>query len=86
MNLRNQPITATERASRDEIRRANREREDREIEACKAHLAERHRLERNDKFEIAWRIAWRIAWENGHSSGLSEVESYFDDLAELLKP
>ena len=56
--------------------------EEREIEACKARLAERHRLKRNAKFEIAW----RIAWENGHASGFSEVEIYFDDIAELLKP
>ena len=26
-----------------------------------------------------------IAWDYGHSAGLHEVESYFDDLVELIK-
>ena len=55
--------------------------EAREIELSKARMADKHRLERNEKFEKAW----KIAWDEGHSSGLAEVESYFDKLAELLK-
>ena len=58
------------------------EEEARQIEACKASLAQTYGLERNKRFDIAW----RIAWDYGHSAGLSEVEIYFTDLVDLLKP
>ena len=56
--------------------------EGKSIEHSKENMAKKHGLERNAKFETAW----RIAWDYGHSNGLSEVEIYFDELAELLKP
>lgn len=51
------------------------------IEASKEQMAAEHKLERNEKFEIAWKIAWDL----GHSAGLNEVENYFSDLVPLLK-
>lgn len=30
--------------------------------------------------------AYRIAWDHGHSAGYGEVDIYFSELAELLKP
>ena len=30
-------------------------------------------------------LLWSKAWEHGHSAGLSEVESWYDDLVELIK-
>jgi hypothetical protein len=29
---------------------------------------------------------YELAWEMGHSSGYHEVESYYDEMAELLTP
>lgn len=52
-----------------------------ETEASKAKLAAEYQLPRDAKFERAW----SIAWEHGHSSGLSEVESYFIELVDLIK-
>lgn len=55
----------------------------REVSAsAEARRAKFEALDRNAKFDIAW----RLAWENGHACGLSEVESFFNDLAPLLKP
>ena len=51
------------------------------IEEVKARIATKHEISRGAKFEKAW----RLAWEYGHSSGLPEVENYFDDLVELIK-
>lgn len=65
-----------------EERRLRREQEDRDIEACKAKLAKEHGLERNAKFEQAWKLAWDL----GHPEGFAEIELYFDDLAELIRP
>ena len=53
-----------------------------EIERTKQELAYNHGLERNAKFDRAWEIAWSL----GHASGFSEVRSYFDELADLIKP
>lgn len=53
-----------------------------QIEDIKNALARKHGLSRNDKFEKAW----NLAWDYGHSSGYDEVQLYFDELAELLKP
>lgn len=71
-----------DRLERQEQRLKWREQEKLNIESFKAGLASRHKLKRNAKFEIAW----RIAWDRGHSNGFSEIEMYFDELAELLKP
>ncbi len=48
----------------------------------KNRLSKDHAIPRNAKFDKAW----DIAWERGHASGLHEVEAYFDELAELIKP
>lgn len=65
---------------RIEQRRLWREQEARDIETAKAWLAQEHGLERNAKFDKAWDIAWGY----GHSSGISEVKSYFTELVPLL--
>lgn len=52
------------------------------IEASKITMANLYGLPRNEKFEKAW----KIAWDQGHSSGIGEVEAYFGELAELIKP
>ena len=31
-------------------------------------------------------LLWRIAWDFGHSSGASEVEYYYRELADLVRP
>lgn len=54
----------------------------RDIEASKNRLSKECGVERNTKFDKAW----MIAWDHGHSSGLDEVELYFRELAELIKP
>ncbi len=59
-----------------------REQMERDREESKARMAKEHGLERNNKFELAY----SIAWSHGHSSGIQEVEMYFEELAELLKP
>lgn len=71
-----------EREKRRAQRQIWREEEAKEIEAAKAELSDEYGLERNAKFETAW----GIAWEYGHSSGISEVKIYFDDLVPLLQP
>lgn len=58
-----------------------REQEAEEIEASKVKMLAMHGLVRDAKFELAW----KLAWDYGHSSGISEVELYFSELAELLK-
>jgi len=63
-------------------RRQRRAEEALEIDRRKEALAQKHGLERTAKFERAW----EIAWDYGHSNGFSEVEGYFDELADLLKP
>ena len=64
-----------------EQRRKWREEENARIEAVKAEMAETYGLARNAKFDIAW----AIAWDHGHSAGMDEVKSYFQELADLLK-
>lgn len=73
----------TEQEKRIEKRTRWREQEDRDIEASKQRMAKETGVPRtHPKFERAW----QIAWEEGHSSGISEVENYFRELADLLKP
>lgn len=59
-----------------------REEMARDIEASKARMAKECGVERDAKFYKAW----QIAWDHGHSAGLDEVEMYFRELAELIKP
>jgi hypothetical protein len=65
-----------------ERRRKHAEEEAILIESSKRDRALKHGLKRDAKFEMAWNMAWSM----GHSAGLSEVEQYFDDLAQLIKP
>lgn len=51
-----------------------------EVEELKQKLLKKYNLERDEKFEKCF----HLAWEYGHSSGLSEVEIYFNDLVELI--
>lgn len=62
--------------------KAWREEGARIIEESKQRMAKECGVERNAKFDIAW----RIAWDYGHGSGISEVENYFRELSDLLKP
>ena len=73
----------TTQEKRIEERKKWREQEARDIEASKQRMAEETGVPRtHSKFELAW----DIAWSEGHSSGISEVENYFRELADLLKP
>jgi hypothetical protein len=68
-----------------EARNAWEERRQKEaelIEQTKEKLAKEYHLERNAKFERAW----DIAWDWGHSNGFTEVECYFAELVDLLRP
>lgn len=49
--------------------------------ALKVRLEEENDLVEHPKAGMLW----SKAWEMGHSAGLSEVELYYNDLAELLK-
>lgn len=58
-----------------------REDENRLCQQFEQDLYEEHELENHPKKEEAFRIAWEL----GHSSGLSEVEMWFTELAGLMK-
>ena len=60
----------------ERIKRQSLEREE-----LMKKLYKKHGVENNRK---ALRC-FCLAWEYGHSAGLQEVESYFDDLVELIK-
>ena len=62
-------------------RRDRWEEERKEHERFKARLFKKHEVENNPKREACY----KLAWDYGHSSGFSEVESYFSDLVELIK-
>lgn len=47
----------------------------------KEDLAREHGLDTHPKATKLWDIAWSM----GHASGLSEVETYYAEFAELLK-
>jgi erythromycin esterase-like protein len=76
---RTQSEAALERARK---RREWLDEQAREIEAMKSELAAEHGVPRDAKFEKAWNAAWSF----GHSSGFSEVERYFNEIVELIKP
>lgn len=65
---------------RAELFEKNKEARQRE-EALKARLEDEHGLREHPKRELLWSKAWDL----GHSYGLSEVENYYADLAELLQ-
>lgn len=47
----------------------------------KAKMAAQHGLVGHPKLDAVY----QLAWDYGHASGFGEVESYFDDLAKLVK-
>jgi hypothetical protein len=51
------------------------------LEEFKADLFEEFGVTGNPKADKAY----HIAWEHGHSSGLSEIYSFFSDLVELIQ-
>ncbi len=63
-------------------RRDYQERQRVEREDFKRSLAEKHGLNMDGRFDIAW----NIAWDRGHSAGLIEVGIEFDEMVPLLKP
>lgn len=71
-----------DRAARNAALEAARAEENARIEEAKNRLAKEHGVPRNARFDKAW----AIAWEHGHSCDLSEVEGYFNELVELIKP
>jgi len=50
--------------------------------AFKLKLERRHGLTGHPRADKLWELAWGY----GHSAGLGEVEIYYQELAELLKP
>jgi flagellar biosynthesis/type III secretory pathway protein FliH len=86
-------LKAKTKATEDALNQAKRERQRREreernrleneaIEAQKQELAECYGLPRDERFEQAY----GIAWQRGHSGGLGDVASVFDDIAPLIQP
>lgn len=65
------------RTSMDAYRKACKECD----EAFELALYDEYGVSNNPKREKAF----RIAWQEGHSSGYSEVETYFEEMAELIK-
>lgn len=57
-------------------------REETEKDEQKARLAADEGIAGHPKLDALYSLAWQY----GHSSGFSEVESYFREFAELLKP
>jgi hypothetical protein len=60
----------------DGIRKQNEERHEH-----RARMEEKHGLAGHPK---AKRL-YELAWDYGHASGYSEIELYYEDLADLLK-
>ena len=86
-------LKAQTKATEDALNQAKRERQRREreerqrieneaIEAQKQELADSHGLPRDERFEQAY----SIAWQRGHSGGLGDVASVFDDILPLIQP
>jgi hypothetical protein len=53
-----------------------------ERHAHQAKLEAKHGLTGHPKADKLY----ALAWDMGHSAGYSEVEIYYDDMADLLKP
>ena len=64
----------------EEQARANAERREAE-DALRKRLERDHGMTTHPKRDLLW----SKAWEHGHSDGLSQVEIWYDDLAELLE-
>lgn len=64
-----------------ETREEWRIRERKEIDTIRARLEKEHGIEKHPKASDLW----SLAWEYGHSYGYQEVESYYCEMAELLK-
>lgn len=62
-------------------RREYRQKEREIQEEFKQDLFKAYKVENNPKKDRCY----ALAWEHGHSSGLFEVLSYFDDLVDLIK-
>lgn len=51
----------------------------------RARLEEENNVNRPHIRQQKRDLLWNKAWEHGHSSGLSEVEIWYNDLAELIQ-
>lgn len=58
-----------------------RAEEDRLVARLRADLAAEHGISGHPKEPKVW----ALAWDYGHAYGASDVRSYYDDLAELVK-
>lgn len=63
-------------------RAAWRAEEDRKKTECKDRLEREHGLTEHPKRGALW----SLAWSHGHANGFCEVEYYYGEFAELLKP
>lgn len=75
-----QVLTQQEREQRCQALLDRLAKEEQEKAAHKNKLAKEHDLTNNPKLDLLY----QKAWEHGHANGFSEVEFWFDDLAELL--
>jgi len=71
-----------------ELRDAKREAR-RRLMVEQAQKEEEHRAMMSEQYSVPrgqwFDRAYAIAWQQGHSSGFSEVEGYFSELAELYQ-
>lgn len=74
-------LTATRRGLQAEQWKLKREIEGIEVAEFYHKQLEKHGLEDTPKVQKLW----SRAWEDGHSAGLHEVASYFDDLIDLVQ-
>ena len=58
-----------------------REEENRKEREFRQRLIDKHGLDGHPKESVLY----QLAYDYGHSAGWTEVEMYYDDLAELLK-
>lgn len=65
---------------RDQIRQMERDAEAEQVREFAWLLAQTHRLSDSLHDEV-----FRLAWDRGHAYGLHEVESEYEDLADLVK-
>lgn len=61
---------------------AKQKKEREQVAAFKDELETVHQIKGHPK---AQRL-WELAWQHGHSNGLEEVEMYYSDFVELIKP
>jgi chromosome segregation ATPase len=77
LDNREQELREVRRETQRRLRHEESERK--EIHRC--NMSEQYQIPRGDWFDRAY----VIAWSHGHSSGFSEVEGYFAEIAELYK-